>query len=148
MIRLNETRKARRMRYIWAFLLCISFPVAIVYPFVDAYAIKHVSLDTPVPFDFSAGLLSTSSILFGFTSLIIISKEWVDRSIWVILIPPLALIVLSGVSISNLALGTANSVETLVLGSATFNANVVSTGFVIGYVMQKMPKKQKLRTKQ
>jgi hypothetical protein len=46
----------------------------------------------------------------------------------VILVQPLALIVLSGVSISNLALGDANAVQILLLSSAAFNANVVSTG--------------------
>jgi hypothetical protein len=130
------------MRVVWVVLLCISFPFAIVYPFLDAYAFKHVSFETAVPFEFSNGLLSISSILFGFTSLIIISKEWVDRRIWTVLVPPLALIVLSGVSISNLALGTVNAVQTLLLCSATFNANVVSTGFVVGYITIKLPTKK------
>lgn len=39
---------------------------------------------------------------------------------------------LTGVSISNLALGYANSVQVLVFSSASFNANVVSTGFILG----------------
>lgn len=49
--------------------------------------------------------------------------------------PPLALSVLSGVAIGNLALGTVSSVEVLLLfSSASFNTNEVSTGFVVGYV--------------
>ena len=138
-----EKRKLRRMRFIWAFLLCISFPIAISLPFIDAYIFKHVSFEMVVPFEFSNALLSVSSILFGFTSLIIISKEWVDKRIWAVLVPPLILIVLSGVSIGNLALGAANPVTTLLLCSATFNANVVSTGFIVGYVTQMMPVRQK-----
>jgi hypothetical protein len=127
----KEERK-RRNRLIWGILLCIGFPFAIVYPFVDAYVIKHVSQAMQVSFDFSNGLIYIASILFGFSSLIIVSKEWVDKKIWSVLLPPLVLIVLTGVSISNLALGYANSVEVLVYSSAAFNANVVSTGFILG----------------
>jgi hypothetical protein len=84
------------MRLVWAILLCIAFPFAILYPFLDAHIFKHVPIDTVVPFEFSNSLLFTSSILFGFTSLIIVSKEWIDKRIWAVLVPPLALIILSG----------------------------------------------------
>ena len=114
------------------------FSVAISIPFIDAYALKHVSFEISVPFEFNAALLSASSILFGFTSLIIISKEWVERKFWAILLPPLALIIISGTATTNLALGYENPVQTLLLSSATFNANVVSTGLVLGYVSQKL----------
>jgi hypothetical protein len=144
---LGEVTKRRRMRLIWGVLLGIGFPVAIIYPFIDAYAIKHVALDMAVSFDFTSGLLFIASILFGFSSLIVVSKEWVDRRIWIVLLPPLALIVLTGVSISNLALGYANPVQVLVFSSASFNANVVSTGFILGgFVLdyiQKAPTKEK-----
>jgi hypothetical protein len=73
-------------------------------------------------------------ILFGFTSLIIVSKEWIDRRIWSVLLPPLVLIVLSGVAIGNLAFGASSDLSVLLFSSASFNANVVSTGFVVGYV--------------
>jgi hypothetical protein len=98
---LSEKNKLGRMRLIWAFLLCISFPIAISLPFMDAYIFRHVPLEIVVPFEFGNALLSVSSILFGFTLLIIISKEWVDKRIWAVLVPPLILIVLSGVSIGN-----------------------------------------------
>jgi hypothetical protein len=138
---LVEDKKKQRTRLIWAILLCIGFPFAIIYPFVDAFILKHMSTELPVAFEFSAGLLSTSSILFGFSTLNIVSKEWVDRRVWAVVLPPLALIILSGVSISNLALGAANPVQVLVLCSATFNANVVSTGFIVGYITLRLPSK-------
>jgi hypothetical protein len=128
------------MRLVWSILLCIAYPFAILYPFLDAYVLRHVSMDTVVPFEFSNTLLFTSSILFGFTSLIIVSKEWIDKRVWAILVPPLALIILSGVTIGNLALGNANSVVVFLYSSAAFNANVVSTGFVVGYVTHVLPK--------
>ena len=114
-------------------LLMIAFPFAIIYPFYDTYLLRHISADVIIPFDFSNALLFTSSILFGFTSLIIVSKEWIDRRIWSILLPPLVLIVLSGVAIGNLALGASSDLSVLLFTSACFNANVVSTGFVVGY---------------
>ncbi len=123
-------------------LLGIGFPFAIIYPFFDAYVVKHLVADTQVSFDFTNGLLFIASILFGFASLMVVSKEWVDRRIWTVLLPPLTLIVLTGVSISNLALGATNSVQTLVFSSAAFNANVVSTGFILGYVTRKLPLKK------
>jgi hypothetical protein len=138
---LTEKVKWKRMRLIWAVLLCIAFPFAILYPFLDAHIFRAVPSETVVPFEFSNSLLFTSSILFGFTSLIIVSKEWIDKRVWTVLVPPLALIILSGVAIGNLALGTINSVEVLLFSSASFNANVVSTGFVVGYVTQVLPKR-------
>jgi hypothetical protein len=137
---LSDTDKIKRMRLVWAILLCFAYPFAILFPFINAYIFMHVPIDTVVPFELSNALLFTSSILFGFTSLIIVSKEWVDKRIWAVLVPPLALIVLSGVAIGNLAFGTANGVEVLLYCSAAFNANVVSTGFVVGYVTQRLTK--------
>ena len=142
---MTDKQKATRIRLVWAILLLVGFPLAILLPFVDAFYFKHVSLNTNVPFEFTAGLLSTSSILFGFTSLIIISKEWVERKVWAVLIPPLALIILSGVTISNLALGYENPVYALLINSATFNANVVSSGLVVGYVMQRITQQNRVK---
>ncbi len=135
--------RTKRIRLFWAILLSIGFPLAIALPFVNTLIIQHVSLATPVSFDFTAALLSASSILFGFTTLIIISKEWVERKIWAVIMPPLALIIVSGVEISNLALGLENPVGALLICSATFNANVVSTGLVVGYVIQRLNEMQK-----
>jgi hypothetical protein len=73
---MGEQGKKRRIRLIWAVLLSIGFPVAIIYPFVDTYVFKHVSVDLVVPFDYTNGLLFIASILFGFSSLIVVSKEW------------------------------------------------------------------------
>ena len=108
---MSKNNTGKRTNFIWTALLGIGFPVAILLPFIDTYAIKQVPLSTEVPFDYTNSLLSIASILFGFSSLIIISKEWVDRKVWAVLIPPLVLIVLSGVTLSNLALGYANSVQ-------------------------------------
>jgi hypothetical protein len=108
---LSEEKKLKRMRLVWSILLCIGYPLAILSPFLDAYIFRHIPLDTVVPFEFSNNLLFTSSILFGFTSLIIVSKDWVEKRVWATLVPPLALIILSGVTIGNLALGSANSVH-------------------------------------
>jgi hypothetical protein len=138
---LAEQASRRRIRLIWAVLLGIGFPTAIIYPFIDAYIVKHLSTGLQVPFDYTNALLFIASILFGFASLMVISKEWVDKRIWTVLLPPLVLIVLTGVSISNLALGAENSVDVLVFSSAAFNANVVSTAFILGYVTQKLPAK-------
>ena len=135
-----HNKKAKRIRTIWTALLSIGFPVAILYPFVDTYVVKQVNVHmTQVPFEFTNGLLFIASILFGFSSLIIVSKEWVHKKMWGILIPPLVLIVLAGVTISNLALGFADSVQALVFSSASFNANVVSTAFILGYVTRRPP---------
>ena len=126
-------------RRVWAALLCVGYPLAILLPYYIAFGVNQIPLDRTVSIDFINGLLSTSGILFGFSSLIIISKEWADRRVWVVLLPPLALLIASGVYIGNLGLGLANPVEVLVLCSSTFNANVVSTGFIVGYVVQRIP---------
>jgi hypothetical protein len=138
---MNETAKRRRIQLIWAALLCIGFPIAIIYPFIDAYILKHIPTNTQVNFEFTNGLLFIASILFGFSSLIIVSKEWIDKKAWTVLLPPLTLIVLTGVSITNQALGYANPAQALVLSSASFNATVVTTAFILGYITQKPPNK-------
>lgn len=142
-----DRSKARKIQLVWVVLLLIGFPLAILLPFVDAFYFKQVSLSIDVPFEFTAGLVTTSSILFGFTSLIVISKEWVEKKVWAVLMPPLALIIISGVSISNLAIGFENPVHALLVSSATFNANVVSTGLVVGYVIQRMAQQSKGQSK-
>ncbi len=144
---MSTDAKSKRIRLVWAILLTVGFPLAIGLPFVNTLVIRHVSLETAVPFDFTAALLSASSILFGFTTLIIISKEWVERRIWAVIMPPLALIIVSGVEIGNLALGLENSVSAFLISSATFNANVVSTGLVVGYVIQRITQLQKEKEK-
>jgi hypothetical protein len=141
--RMIDERKAKRIRLVWAILLLVGFPWqlrsrSLTHSFSSTFRSRPRFLSN-LP-----GLLSTASILFGFTSLIIVSKEWVEREIWAVLVPPLALIILSGVSISNLALGLQNPVQALLLSSATFNANVVSTGLVVGYVIQRLSQQQKL----
>jgi hypothetical protein len=72
---LVEPTGRRRIRLIWATLFGISFPVAIIYPFFDTYISKHVAGGIEVPFDFTNGLLFIASILFGFASLMVVSKE-------------------------------------------------------------------------
>ncbi len=141
---MGEVGTLKKMRYIWAFMLCIAFPLAIILPYFNITFIMHIPPETQVPFDYPNALLFTASILFGFTSLIIVSKEWIDKRIWTIIVPPLVMIVLSGISIGNLALGINDSLSVLELCSATFDANVVSTGFVVGYVAQRLPKHDKV----
>ena len=48
------------MTLVWAVLLCIAFPFAILYPFADVYLFRHISLDTAVPSEFSNSLLFAS----------------------------------------------------------------------------------------
>ncbi len=139
---MGDIEKLRKMRYIWALLLGVAYPFTIIYPFFDAYVLRRVSPAFAVPFDYSNSLLFTSSILFGFTSLIVVSKEWVDRRVWAVLIPPLVMLVLAGIAIGSLALGSTNDLSVLLFCSASFNANVVSTGFVVGYVTQVLPKQR------
>jgi uncharacterized membrane protein len=98
------------------------------------YYLRHTASDMVIPFEYANALLFTSSILFGFTSLIIVSKEWIEKKVWSVLLPPLLLIVVAGVAIGNLALGASSDLTVLLFCVASFNANVVSTGFVVGYV--------------
>lgn len=141
-ITMDEASALKKMKWIWALLLCVAFPLAILLPFVDITIFRHTPPATVVPFEYSNALLFTASILFGFTSLIVVSKEWIDKRIWTILVPPLFMLVLSGIAIGNLAIGANSDLAVLELSSATFNANVVSTGFVVGYVAQRLPKQK------
>ena len=140
---LSDRSKLKGMRLVWAFVLCIAFPFAILTPFFDALIIRQVSIYTVVPFELSNTLLFTSSILFGFTSLIVVTKEWIDKRVWALLVPLLMFIILSGVAIGNFAMGSTTSMWVFLYSSAASNANVVSTGFVVGYVTQQPSKRTK-----
>ena len=133
------SKAVKHKKLVWAVLLCVGYPIAIILPYYLAFSVDRVSPTANVPFEFINGLLSTAGILFGFSSLIIVSKDWIDKRVWSVLLPPLGLLVASGVYIGNLGLGFANPAEVLVLCSSTFNANVVSTGFIVGYVVQRIP---------
>jgi hypothetical protein len=72
------------------------FPIRHNLPFLDAYVVRHLADNLQVSFDFTNGSLFIASILFGFSSLIVVNKECVDRRICTVLLPPLILIVLTG----------------------------------------------------
>jgi hypothetical protein len=45
--------RTRRIKLIWGVLLGVGFPFAIIYPFFDAYVVKHLAADMQVSFDFT-----------------------------------------------------------------------------------------------
>ena len=94
---------------------------------------KRVSFERQIDPEFMNGLLTASSILFGFSSLLVVTEKPIKRTLWLILLIPLFLIISSGSIISDVALGMHNPVEAILVLRASFNANVLTTTFLAGY---------------
>ena len=116
----------------------ILYLLAFMFPFLDAYVIRPVSFDRQIDPEFLNGLLTASSILFGFSSLLVVSQKFAERILWVILLPALILIISSGGTIADVALGRGNAVEGLLILTASFLVNALSTGILVGYITQKL----------
>jgi len=104
-----------------------------------------VSFDHQVDPELMTGLLTASSILFGFSSLIILRPEFSveeKKWLWILLLPPLSLIIHSGTSIGQVALGTGNAVQTTLFLISSFTANILSTTFVVGYYFAELGRKR------
>jgi hypothetical protein len=59
---LRDSRFEKTQRLIWTISLCTGYWLAIVLPYVSAFVVEHVSLQTPVSLEFINVLLSTSGI--------------------------------------------------------------------------------------
>jgi len=113
-------------------VFAIAYTICIIYPFINAH-LSEVSFDSQVDPTYMNGLLTASSILFGFSALLVIGERPTEKILWWILVIPLIFIVFSGGQISSVALGTANEVFALLMLTSTFNTNILSVSFLTGY---------------
>lgn len=141
---MSEESRKKELKY-WNLLFAFAYALTVAYPFLDAYVMGRVSFDRQIDPELMTGLLTASSILFGFSSLIILSQEITRkerRKLWWLIFPPLIFIILSGSGIADVALGKANAVRTTLILIASFNANVLTTVFLVGYSRAE-PKKRR-----
>ena len=130
---MNEKSRWKSEVTFWYILLVFLFLLSIISVFIKVF-LNQVSFEREVDPALVNGLLTASSILFGFSSLVVVSQKPLKRTLWVVLLPSLALTMMSGGAIVDVALGTKNTVEAILWLSATFNVNAVTTGFLVGYI--------------
>lgn len=112
--------------------LYIIYLLGIILPFLYA-VIGEVSFDRQIDAAFLNGLLTASSIFFGFSSLLVVTEKPVERRLYSFMIIALFSLVLSGAVLTSVALGKINGVLGLLILSASFNVNAMSTVYIAGY---------------
>ena len=124
------------------FSLIIIYLILVSLPFLRAYG-GSVSFERQVDPTFLNGLLTASSILFGFSSVLVIGQKPVQMRTWVLLLPPLILTILAGIQIVDVALGSGNSVFAVLMLSTSFHSNMVTTALIVGHFTGLFWKKRK-----
>ena len=118
--------------YILVIILCIASPFYVIYILRAASSELHINPEI------INGLLTTSSILFGFTTLIVASQKKIDRELYFMLLPPLILIIFSGGMILEFALNEKRGIETLAWIFASFLVNETTTMSIFTSLLLKM----------
>ena len=81
------------------------FFIIVSTPFYHTFITKKVSLDNPVDPEYINGLLTVTSILFGFSSILVFQQRKEEEWLKFVLLIPLVFIGLSGGSIWNVVIG-------------------------------------------
>jgi len=114
-------------------LIFLIFLISMVLsPFYHIYITKKISIDTPVDPEYINGLITVSSILFGFSSLLVFQKQRNDRIFWYILTFPLFFIGLTGGSIWNVVTGLHKPMMAFIYAWISLNVNAAVTWFLVG----------------
>jgi len=129
---MSEENKDKKLRYWNLFFACV-YIFFITYPFLDAYVFRRVSFDQQIDPEFMSGLLAASSILFGFSSLLVLNQKRISKRLFILLFVPLFLIIISGSAISDAALGRGTGIRALLILASGFNANILTTAFLVGF---------------
>jgi len=109
-----------------AFILCFA-------PFFHTYITKKVSLDNPVDPEYINGLLTVSSILFGFSSILVFGQRKENKWLKYLLLFPLAMLGFSGGSIWNVVIGINKPMQALLWTWTSVLANMCVTFFLAGF---------------
>jgi hypothetical protein len=113
-------------------LFAVLYAYVIIYPYIDAYVLGNVNLALQIDPEYLNGLLTASSILFGFSSLFVVGQKPNDKHFWVLLLASLFLIIRAGGGIADVALEKTSPVDAMVTLSSCFMANVISTSYIAG----------------
>ena len=149
MFNVNKGSRWKNKLTFLSIFISILYLLAVMLPFIDAYVIRPVSFDRQIDPEFFNGLLTASSILFGFSSLLAVSQKTPRKHmkiLWLILLPPLFLIISSVGAITEVALGHMNGVNALLILTASFFVNALSTGFLVGFIIQRLWEKNPRKT--
>ena len=118
-------------------ILGLVYLFGIIYTFYWAY-VTGVSFNRYVDPEFMSGLLTVSSIIFGFSSLIVFQeKKPIEKVNLVVLLIAFFSIIFSASCVIGVALGKGNAVIAILALQASLYANMVSVGFFVSYLRAK-----------
>ena len=112
----------------WFIALIIFFYIAFIsWPFYTVRYVFQMPLDTELDPELANGLLTTSSILFGFILVLIPWQEkWFGGWLWSFLLIPFLMLIFAGTQLFLWGLERAYPIDALSSVMASFQANVVS----------------------
>lgn len=110
--------------------------VLLSLPFFEVYILKRISFDQQIDPELMTGLLTASSILFGFSTFFVspvVEKKKYQKILFLILLFPLATMIFAGASIYEVSIGRLNGVEAMLRLYTNFSVNVACTAFIVGF---------------
>ena len=133
MVNLSEGYLSTKKGKVAVSIFIIMYGFFTLFPCIDAWFLRPVPSDRQVEPAFMSGLFTGSSILFGFSSLLTYSEKPVKRILRRMLLPPLFFIGCSGGAMGFVALGNMHAVTAVLFLAASFNCNILTSFFVMGF---------------
>jgi len=113
----------------------ILFLITVSTPFYHTFITKRVSLDNPVDPEYINGLLTVTSILFGFSSILVFQQRKEREWLKFVLLIPLVFIGFSGGSIWNVVVGINKPMMALLWTWTSVLVSIFVTWFLAGYAV-------------
>ena len=130
----KPSRARARMSYKFIIFYVALGLVCLLSPFYHVYISKKVSIDNPVDPEYINGLLTVSSILFGFSSILVYQQRKEDEWLKYILLIPVFLFGMSGGSIWNVVVGINKPMQALLWTWTSVLVNIGVTWFLAGWL--------------
>jgi len=109
----------------------------VVYPLLQMYFWRIIDFSREVDPEYLNGLLTVSSILFGFISMAVIEGNIEDKKIWFMLFIALFLIIHAGSVLYNVVVGIDVSMEATIWLLVALQVNAAVAMYVLGYLFGK-----------
>ena len=106
-----------------------------VYPLLQLYFWRTINIAREVDPEYLNGLLTASSILFGFISMALIEGNMEDKRVWIMFVISLFMIIRAGISLFQVIIGNTASMEAAVWLYASFQVNAAVSMYIVGYML-------------
>ena len=123
----------------WVILFCL---IMVLNPYIQFYYFKRIPEETYVDPEYINGLLTVSSILFGFSSLLVFQQKEKHPRLFLLLFLPLIFITRSSGTIWDIVLGTKAPIHGLLSAWTSVLSSTAVTFFLAGFTSRVLEEKQ------